>query len=456
MIHTHSNILIYRNKVPGTIATDFMDLRTFSEKLLKNPPSQKTFECSNRLSCHFASQRGLDILIRHIGNKFFTAERIAICTKLTKSWSKVQIVGKHNRRFDREAKTYLPYFQNNELEPSLKVQNFTTLIANSYINRIIKPEVVTRWYDKLYEEAKKTKSNKFHGKFSDIHSSGFEVISDCLLRDDPTAWQKHVALAESREFLRNNFKDIGKFENLLNSSHQLLEFSDYAKLNSLKIPKNQITMRQMSRAIVEFYINKKPNVSLISSIFNALLTLNLNGLILKSEFKESLCLKLGFICSKNTTVGSKLQTDAKLLIELIEYMSTKQQVTEAGIVDVFNIITDMITINPQPVEELVIFSCQKLSNFLITPELLPVETEMKIIKVNEKIQKAIEANGDSSCKMMDVVKKFKKILTKTHEKKKLESENKVECDMITRMNRKSEDNDGYVQNFFINFSENLT
>ena len=48
--------------------------------------------------------------------------------------------------FERELRIYFPYFQH-DIEPGLKIGNFTNLLISFYNDGILKHKIISKWMD---------------------------------------------------------------------------------------------------------------------------------------------------------------------------------------------------------------------------------------------------------------------------------------------------------------------
>lgn len=340
------------------------DLRGFTASLFK---LHEPFKCDDRQSCHIASLRGIDILMRHIRHKFFTTERIEICVKMTRKFSKISTEDRICERLEKEMKIYLPYFKQN-LAPSIEMRGFSNLLVEFYNQGVLKHEIIENWM-KLFLDAVRHQMHRFYGKYTEMYIPLFEEISQNFLSDDPNSWLKHFNFIENLEFAKNKFDDFGKFKKLVESFKTKTEFTDAKGLKSLKIPNNEIVLRQISRFLIDFYVNNKSNPSLIASILSLLLdkyTPQLDKSILQSEFQDAMCLKLSFIFASNRKNESQLLSYAALITDLLQTISTTNQSIQFEISNFCEVIMKMAAKydNLYPVLNFVKFSYEKLSDLI--------------------------------------------------------------------------------------------
>lgn len=388
------------------------------EFFIKRTKHQATFKCDERTSCHFAGLRSIDILTSHIGSKFFNKATIDICSKLTKKMLDIPSETRICDNFEREMKVYFPYFLS-DLEPGIKVSNFSNLLISFYDDGILKYKIITKWMDQLYDVVK-TQKHTYHNKYMDLYLPSFERISKNLMRDDPNAWQIHSNFVDSCEFESSKFTDYKNFTELLERFKKSSEFTYANELKKLTIPNDKIAIKQISKFIIDFYINDKPNASYIASLYTILAdqyTPKLDKNSLRSEFQDAMCFKLGYICARDSAVTSKVHQDGQLAIDLIRAMCMKTQVTRLGLATFFNIMGEMLVKYPFPVRELISLATIKLGKFFIGANPLPPKVEKIFMDLGRAVIKSLDVEPKECMKAKDILQAFKDIMDDSKEKK---------------------------------------
>jgi len=391
------------------------DLREF---FVKRTKTNATFKCDERSSCHFAGLRSIDILTSHIGSKFFNKSTLDICSKLTKKMLDIPSEIRICDYFEREMRVYFPYFLN-DIEPGLKISNFSNLLMSFYDDGILKHKIISKWMDQLYDVVK-TQKHKFHIKYMEIYLPSFDRISKNLMRDDPNAWLIHSSFVDSCEFASSKFADYKKFTQLIERYNKSSEFTNVNELKKLTIPNDKIAIKQISKFIMDFYINDKPSASFIASFFTILAdqyTPQLDKNLLRSEFQDATCLKLGYICARDSSITSKVHQDGQLLIDLIRAMCMKTQITRLGLATFFNTMGEMLVKYPFPVRELISHATIKLSKFFIGANPIPSKVEKILMDLGRSVIKSLDVEPKECMKAKDILQAFKDIMDENKEKK---------------------------------------
>lgn len=351
--------------------------------------------------------------MRHIGHRFFTLERIEICAKMTRSFSKISIENRIRERIENEMKVYLPYFKQNHA-PSMQMRSFSNLLVVFYIEGILRHDMMGNWMKQFYDVVK----NKRHTyeKFLEVYLSLYEKLDYNFLCDDPNSWLMHSNLIDSLEYAEIKFDDFEKFKELVENCKNKSEFSDMEKL---EIPNDKIALKQISRFLIDFYIDNKTNPSLITSILSTLAekcTPKIDNIILQSEFQDALCLKLSLIFAINKKDGSKLHSHAMLITELVEVMCIKSQSNRFELAEFYDVILKMAAKydNLYPVFNFIKFSTEKLNKSL--NKKLKVPPKITVGDIKQKLEEVFAVNDINELKIKEVKETFGDFLKNSNKK----------------------------------------
>ncbi|XP_070507981.1 uncharacterized protein [Chironomus tepperi] len=429
-------------KRTGISAADLPDFRQFSSKCLTTKSTNNIhhpdiFVCENRPSCHFAALRGIELLNRHIGNNFFTPERIKICVNVTKKSLKFQIGEEIVDIFVREIKTYLPFF-NGDIEPTAKVYNFSTLLAALYEEKLINHVVIDFWFEELFKSIK-DKDHQFKDKILEIYSQIFHKVSLQFLRDHPLAWELNFSILEAFEFKRIKFDDFDKFREVCLIYKSDPKAKHLKKLQNVELPNSKFAIKIISRYMLKLYTDDNTDALEISFLITKLpeeFTPRLDKNILRSEFQEAICLKLGHLCAICKNTKSDGYTKAEYMIDLIQTLCLQTIVTRLGLANILNTISDLLNPNLYPVFELIKYYNEKVSQFFYGAKPLPTKVEKILLEVINKIKHAFEAERINYLKIKKVINVYENIIEDSKLKRK-ESEEKKQ---------KQNNNDQKIQN----------
>ncbi|XP_070507944.1 uncharacterized protein [Chironomus tepperi] len=414
---TRKIITSKREKILETGAAAQPDLQEFFAKRAKH---DATFKCNKISSCHFAGLRSLDILTSHIGSKFFNKTTIDICVKLSKNMLDIPSEAKIGENLEREMKLYFPYFLN-DLEPELKVSNFSNLLISFYDDGLLKYKIISKWMDQIYDVVK-TQKHTFHKNYMDIYVSTFKRISKNLMRDDPNSWLIHSNFVDSCEFESSKFTDFKKFKELIERFEKCSEFTSVNELKKLVIPNDKIAIKQISKFVIDFYINEKPSALLIASVFTVLAdkyTPKLDKNLLQSEFQNAMCLKIGYICARDSALTSKVHQDGQLTIELIREMFMKTHITQLGLATFLITMSEMLVKYPIPVRELISLATIKWNEFFISANPISPQVQRTLKELGRAIVKASDEDPKEFMKTKDILQIIKEILDDSEQKRKI-------------------------------------
>jgi len=412
-MNKENNFLFYRQLSKSEAAAQ-PDLGKFTASLNKH---QLPFNCDDKPSCHIASLRGFDILMRHIGHRFFTPERIEVCVKMTRSFSKISIEDRIREIIENEMKVYLPYFKQNHA-PSMQMRRFSNLLVVLYIKGILRHDTMGNWMKQFYDVVK-IKRHRTYGQFIEVYLSLCEKLDNNFLCDDPNSWLMHSNFIDSLEYAELRFDDFDKFKELVENCKNKSEFSDMKKLDNLEIPNDKIALKQISRFLIDFYINNKTSPSLITSILFTLsekCTPKIDNNILQSEFQDALCLKLSLIFATNKKDGSKLHSDAVLITDLVEVMCIKNQSSRFELAEFYDVILKMAAKydNLYPVFNFIKFSTEKLNKALNKKCRDP--PKITIGNIKNKLEEVFAVNDINELKIKEVKETFGDFLKNSNKK----------------------------------------
>ncbi|CAG9811735.1 unnamed protein product [Chironomus riparius] len=373
----------------------------------KNPKIQPAFICMNRPSCHFASLRGIEILKRHIGNKFFTPERIEICAKMTKTFAKFQINSNIGNMLHWEMKTYMPY-HNGNTKPTRKFKNFSSLLAAFYNEKFINCNLVISWLSKQSKE-----SDGYHIK--EIYKEFYQTVSMKLEKDNQYAWQLYsneLALSEDKQ---KNFDSFEIFKEICSSFNYEVNNIDLMKLKMITIPNEKSAMKLASKHLLNMYSTQTISKSALVEIISFLLTPEIDNNLLQSVFLDVLWTTLGNKCAVCEVIGEPFDI-AKSVIDLIETLCVKAFITQQGLATLLHVIAEVSDLNPYPIPSLMNYFIQKLCQFFVGSKALATEVERTIIDVKGRIRESLKVKYINSKLINEIVADLENILEKSRQK----------------------------------------
>ncbi|KAL7014642.1 hypothetical protein ACKWTF_016040 [Chironomus riparius] len=407
------------NACERTVA-DFPDFHEYASKCqtLKaafdsnNSQIQPTFICEDRLSCQFAALRGIEIFKRHIGNKFFTPERIEICSKMTKKATKVEIGSSIDESLCRECKTYLPYF-NGTKKSKTKVANFSNLLASFYNDKLINHNLVITWLT-LLSNGLSSEPNSFQEIFSEFYAQ----ISTKLENENRYACKIYFNLLKNLTTGEIGFNDFVTFKEICSRFNNFeANAIDLLQLKKITIPNLKSAMILVSKHLLSLFTHKKISGPVLVQIISVLSTLELDKNLLRSEFQDILCITFGQSCAGYKDVGERTYTLALSIIDMIEALCVKTFITRLGLANLLHIMVDILDLNPYPIPKLMNRFNQQLSQFFLGTKALPTKVEKIIIDVRDKMINALKIKDIDSEKVNEVIASLDIILDKSRQKR---------------------------------------
>lgn len=413
----------FRLTIIESPAASLPDLREFTTKRIKH---HSPFVCEDKPECHFACLRSIDILIAHSSHQFFTPNNIDICVKITKNMLKIPSEERISKRFEREIKTFLPYFLY-DIEPGTKFKNFTNILSAFYVEGLITYEVIEKWMHNIYGIVS-AKKHKFHGTFKEMYLPSFRKIHEDIMRDIPQSWLVHSDFIDSCEFAENKFEDFEKLKSLIEQYQSNADFTEHTKIKKLNIPNDRVTFKQISKYLTNFHLSTTTKPSYIASIY-ALLADDyepqLDKNMLRSELQDVLCNKIGFISASDFSMESDIHKDGSRIIELVHSLCIKKQITRLGLAMFFSTIGKMLPKYPYSVRDLLFIGSHKLGKFFIGTKPLSTRIESLLIDVGHMIIKSLEGDTSDYEKAAQVLQIFKDIMNDSKNKKASEQINVI-------------------------------
>ncbi|KAL7014643.1 hypothetical protein ACKWTF_016041 [Chironomus riparius] len=372
----------------------------------------------NRPSCHFASLRGIEILKRHIGNKFFTPERIEICAKMTKRFAKFQIDDWINKSVCHEMKTYIPYFYGTK-NPNRKFKNFSNLIASYYNVKLINCDLMKNWLTE-FSEGLNIHNNNFYKSLIEIFEEFLQRVSTRFENENQYSWKVYSNLLKLFENEETAFPDFNKFKDICSDLNYKSNCVDLRKLKTITIPNNNTAMNLVSKHLLILY---KDSSILGQTLFKIIKMLPINtnqkfdNKLFRSEFHEALCITLGNACAEYENFADKNFDIVMSIIDVIEILCAKTFITRLQLANLFRIMVDILDLNPYPIPKLMNRFNQQLSQFFLGTKALPTKVEKIIIDVRDKMINALKIKDIDSEKVNEVIASLDIILDKSRQKR---------------------------------------
>lgn len=322
-----------------------------------------TFMCEKQPSCHFASKRSVDMLMRHIGHKFFTPERIQICTKMTRDMMNVSSKAKIDAKFECETLAYYPYFQP-EIKPCRKFKNFTLLLAEFFAEDLIMAFTFEEWMENIKNQVRFYQN--LRTDYFELFKHSFRRSSTRILINSPEMWLDMTKFIDTIEFTDCGFNDFEIFRQFVENSDQNSETRTTKLLKRIEIPNNSTAMRMTSKILLNSYVNETITVTSFSTILQAVskkLHKNFGQNTFQWEFEHALDHKWKYTCAIYSGPESTGHKHAMLLVELMEMLCSKSQINLVGYSRILSCMSEMFPKNPESTYALIKMCISKTSTF---------------------------------------------------------------------------------------------